>query len=92
MVSQPNDPRHQLNAAWQAASAALGEWRKQVASATSDAVDKLEPAVRAAADAARSAVTACAMMSGKSLARKVNWDDIATPQAVRRDDTGAAVR
>jgi hypothetical protein len=57
MDGQPNDPRHQLNAAWQAASAALGEWRKQIAEATSEAVDKLEPAVRAAADAARSAVT-----------------------------------
>jgi hypothetical protein len=57
MDGQPNDPRHQLNAAWQAATAALGEWRKQIAEATSEAVDKLEPAVKAAADAARSAVT-----------------------------------
>src|SRR5256885_16613175 len=57
MVGQPNDPRQQFNAAWAAVTAAMGEWRKQVAAATSEAVDKLEPAVRAAADAARSAVT-----------------------------------
>ena len=57
MVGQPNDPRQQFNAAWEAVTAAMGEWRKQVAAATSEAVDKLEPAVRAAADAARSAVT-----------------------------------
>ena len=57
MVGQPNDPRQQFNAAWQAVQAAMGEWRKQIAAATSEAVDKLEPAVRAAADAARSAVT-----------------------------------
>ena len=57
MDGQPNDPRRQFNAAWQAATAALGEWRKQVAAATSEAAGKLEPAARAAAEAARSAVT-----------------------------------
>src|SRR5437660_934337 len=48
MVGQPNDPRQQFNAAWQAVTSAMGEWRKQVATATSEAVDKLEPAARAA--------------------------------------------
>jgi predicted ArsR family transcriptional regulator len=57
MDGQPNDPRRQLAAAWQAATAALGEWRKQVAAATNDAMDKLDPAVRAAVEAARAAVT-----------------------------------
>jgi len=57
MDGQPNDPRRQFNAAWQAATAALGEWRQQVSAATSDAKGKLDPAIRAAVEAARAAVT-----------------------------------
>src|SRR5260370_41345804 len=57
MDGQPNDPRRQFSAAWQAATAALGEWRQQVSAATSDAKGKLDPAIRAAAEAARAAVT-----------------------------------
>jgi hypothetical protein len=57
MDAQPNDPRRQLAAAWQAATAAMGEWRRQIAVATNDAVDKLDPAFRAAVAAARAAVT-----------------------------------
>jgi len=57
MDGKPNDPRRQLSAAWQAATAALGEWRQQVSAATSDAKGKLDPAIRAAAEAARAAVT-----------------------------------
>src|SRR5260370_25455737 len=57
MDGQPNDPRRQLSAAWQAATAALGEWRQQVSAATSDAKGKLDPALRAAVEAARAAVT-----------------------------------
>jgi len=57
MDGQPNDPRRQLSAAWQAATAALGEWRQQVSAATSDAKGKLDPALRAAVEAARVAVT-----------------------------------
>ena len=57
MDGQPNDPRRQLSAAWQAATAAMGEWRRQVSAATNDALDKLDPAVRAAVEAARAAVT-----------------------------------
>jgi len=57
MSGQANDPARQLAAAWEAAKAALDEWRRQVAAATNDAVDKLDPAVRAAMEAARSSVT-----------------------------------
>jgi hypothetical protein len=52
-----DNPRQQLNTAWQVATAALDQWRKQVAGATSEAVEKLDPAVRAALEAARAAVT-----------------------------------
>ena len=56
MAESPENPARQFAAAWQAATAALGEWRKQVTAATSEAMDKLDPAVRAALDAARAAV------------------------------------
>jgi hypothetical protein len=52
-----DNPRQQLNAAWRVATAALDQWRQQVAAATSEAVDKLDPAVRAAVEAARAVVT-----------------------------------
>jgi hypothetical protein len=55
MGDSPENPGRQFAAAWQAATAALGEWRKQVTAATSEAMDKLDPAVRAALDAARAA-------------------------------------
>jgi len=55
MAESPENPARQFAAAWQAATAALGEWRKQVTAATSEAMDKLDPAVRAALDAARAA-------------------------------------
>jgi len=51
------NPRRQFTAAWQAAVSALDEWRQQVSAATSEAMDKLDPAVRAALEAARAAVT-----------------------------------
>ncbi len=57
MDGQPNGPRRQFAAAWEAATAAMGEWRRQVAAATSDAMGKLDPAVRAVVEAARAAVT-----------------------------------
>ena len=56
MGDSPENPGRQFAAAWQAATAALGEWRKQVTAATAEAMDKLDPAVRAALDAARAAV------------------------------------
>jgi len=52
-----DNPRQQLNTAWQVATSALDEWRKQVSAATTEAMDKLDPAVRAALEAARAAVT-----------------------------------
>ena len=52
-----DNPRQQLNAAWQVATSALDQWAKQVTAATSEAVDKLDPALRAALEAARAAVT-----------------------------------
>ena len=55
MADSPENPARQFAAAWQAATAALGEWRKQVTAATSEAMDKLDPAVRAAMEAARAA-------------------------------------
>ena len=55
MADSPENPARQFAAAWQAATAALGEWRKQVTAATAEAMDKLDPAVRAALEAARAA-------------------------------------
>jgi hypothetical protein len=56
MEGYPGNPRRQLSAAWQDAVAALDQWRKQVTAATAEAVDKLDPAVRAAMEAARAAL------------------------------------
>lgn len=56
MEDYPGNPQQQFTSAWQAASAALGQWREQVTAATSEAVDKLDPAVRAALEAARAVV------------------------------------
>ena len=55
MAGHGDDPARQFSAAWQAAAAALGKWRKQVTAATAEALDELDPAVRAALDAARAA-------------------------------------
>jgi hypothetical protein len=55
MGDSPENPGRQFAAAWQAATAALGEWRKQVTAATAEAMEKLDPAVRAALEAARAA-------------------------------------
>ena len=57
MSGETDHPARQFAAAWQAAAAALGEWRQRVAEATTEALDKLDPAVRAAVDAGRAAVT-----------------------------------
>lgn len=51
-----DNPRQQLTTAWQVATTALDQWRKQVTAATSEAVDKIDPALRAALEAARAAV------------------------------------
>lgn len=56
MEGNQENPKRQLAAAWQTAVSALGEWRDQVTAATSEAIDKLDPAVRAALEAARAAL------------------------------------
>lgn len=56
MEGYPGSPGRQFAAAWQSAVAALDQWRKQVSDATSEAIEKLDPAVRAALEAARAAV------------------------------------
>lgn len=53
MSGEEGNPARQFSAAWQAATAAMDEWRQRVASATSEALDKLDPAVRAAMQAGR---------------------------------------
>ena len=56
MGDYPENPARQLAAAWEAASAALGQWREQVTAATTEAVQRLDPAVRSAVEAMRAAV------------------------------------
>lgn len=60
MGENPETPGQQFAVAWQIASAALDQWRKQVseataqvAAATVEARENLEPAARAALEAAR---------------------------------------
>jgi hypothetical protein len=50
-------PGQQFRAAWQAAADAMNEWSRRISEATHEALDKIEPAVRAAVEAGRSAVT-----------------------------------
>jgi hypothetical protein len=57
MSSDAGNPGQQFAAAWQAATAALGEWRQRVAAATDEAVGKLDPALRAAIEAGRAALS-----------------------------------
>ncbi len=57
MAGNADNPARQLAAAWQAASAAMGEWRQQVTAATNEALSKIDPAVRAAMEAGRTAFT-----------------------------------
>src|ERR1700753_3979997 len=56
MADYLGNPAQQLAAAWQTATAALGEWREQVTAATAEAKDKIDPAFRAAVEALRSAL------------------------------------
>ena len=56
MGETPDTPGQQFAVAWQIAAAALDQWRKQVAAATAEARDNLEPAARAALEAARAAL------------------------------------
>ncbi len=56
MGGYADNPARQFAAAWRDAAVALGQWRKQVTAATAEALDKLDPAVRAALEAARAAL------------------------------------
>ena len=56
MNADAGKPSQQFRAAWQAAADALNEWSKQVSAATHEALDKIEPAFRAAVEAGRSAM------------------------------------
>ena len=58
MVSgNEGNPSEQIRAAWQAAADALSEWSRQISNASHEAMDKIEPAFRAAVEAGRSAMT-----------------------------------
>ena len=57
MSGNEGNPAQQIRAAWQAAADALGEWSRQLSNASQEAMDKIEPALRAAVDAGRSALT-----------------------------------
>ncbi len=57
MSGNADHPSRQFAAAWQAATDALTEWRQRVSAATNDALNKIEPAMRAAAAAGKSAMT-----------------------------------
>src|SRR5215510_12063295 len=70
MSGPGNDPARQFAAAWEAASDAVGEWAQRVADATNDALDKLDPAVRAALEAGFDTIAGhfreCRCMCGQS--------------------------
>ena len=57
MDGEAGKPTQQFRAAWQATADALGEWSRRVSEATHEALDKIEPAVRAAVEAGRAAMT-----------------------------------
>ena len=57
MDGEADKPSQQLRSAWQVARDAMSEWSRRVSEATHEALDKIEPAVRAAAEAGRSAMT-----------------------------------
>ncbi len=57
MAGNADTPARQFAAAWQAAAAAVGEWRQKVAEATTEARGKLDPAVRAAMEAGRAVLS-----------------------------------
>jgi hypothetical protein len=56
MAGDGDDPVRQFAVAWGAAAAVLGEWAQQVTAVTTEALGKLDPAVRTAIEAARAAM------------------------------------
>ena len=57
MDGDAGKPSQQFRAAWQAAADAMNEWSRRISEATHEALDKIEPAIRAAVDAGRATVT-----------------------------------
>lgn len=57
MDGDSGKPTEQFRAAWQAAADAMSEWSRRLSEATHEAMDKIEPAIRSAVEAGRSAVT-----------------------------------
>ena len=57
MEDNAGKPTQQFRAAWQAAADAVNEWSRRVSEATHEALDKIEPAIRAAVEAGRVTVT-----------------------------------
>ncbi|MBV9384096.1 MAG: hypothetical protein JOY82_15160 [Streptosporangiaceae bacterium] len=57
MGGDSEHPARQFAEAWQAATGAVSEWQRKVADATSEALGKLDPALRAAVQAGRAALT-----------------------------------
>ena len=57
MNANAGKPTEQFRTAWQAAADALNEWSQRVSTATHEAMDKIEPAFRAAVEAGRAAMT-----------------------------------
>jgi hypothetical protein len=57
MDGDTGKPTDQFRAAWQAAADAMNEWSHKVSEATHEAMEKIEPAIRAAAEAGRVTVT-----------------------------------
>jgi hypothetical protein len=56
MGDYQGNPARQFASAWQTTAAALGQWREQVTAATTEAIEKIDPAVRTAFDAARAVI------------------------------------
>ena len=57
MDGNAGKPAQDFRASWQAAKDALSEWSKRVSEATHEAMEKIEPALRDAVQAGRSAMT-----------------------------------
>jgi hypothetical protein len=55
--SDAGKPTQQFRASWQATKDAMSEWSRRVSEATHEALDKIEPAVQAAVEAGRAAMT-----------------------------------
>ena len=57
MSGEADNPAQQFRAAWGAAADAVNQWTRRISEATHEALDKIEPAVHAAVEAGRAAMT-----------------------------------